>query len=100
VRFLDASFRCVVVVLVGYISGGFFRAYERFTGSQVLKIATEQPAKFHDTERVSLVTMPQFVYCNCLLVFAETFAALRYRQRLQACWRGTMRRLIPVTVRA
>lgn len=32
------------------------RAYERFTGSQIMKIAQEQPQTYQATERISLIS--------------------------------------------
>lgn len=40
------------------------RAYERFTGNQIAKIAREQPAAYEATERISLVSS----FIACLLI--------------------------------
>jgi len=43
--------------VVADLSGS--RAYERFTGNQIAKIAKSNPAAYKDTERISLVRRPR-----------------------------------------
>lgn len=39
------------------------RAYERFTGNQIAKIAAQQPAAYAETERISLVSVVAPLSC-------------------------------------